>query len=54
MGYQTHHEPCLLEKFPGAEIHNEICLATQVRQEAVAEQVVSKSDLVIVVGDHAQ
>src|SRR4051794_9030898 len=29
----------LLEKFPQAEIHNEICLATQVRQEAVAEQV---------------
>ena len=27
-----------LKKFPHAEIHNEICLATQVRQEAVAEQ----------------
>lgn len=40
----------LLEKFPGAEIHNEICLATQVRQEAVAEQA-GQSDLVIVVGD---
>lgn len=39
-----------LEKFPGAEIHNEICLATQVRQEAVAEQA-GQADLVIVVGD---
>jgi 4-hydroxy-3-methylbut-2-enyl diphosphate reductase len=38
------------EKFPTVEIHNEICLATQERQEAVAEQ--SKGcDLVIVVGD---
>lgn len=40
----------LLEKFPRAEIHNEICLATQVRQEAVAEQA-KEADLVIVVGD---
>lgn len=40
----------LLEKFPGAEVHNEICLATQVRQEAVAEQA-GQADLVIVVGD---
>ncbi|KPV58424.1 4-hydroxy-3-methylbut-2-enyl diphosphate reductase [Paenibacillus sp. A3] len=40
----------LLEKFPQAEIHNEICLATQVRQEAVAEQA-KEADLVIVVGD---
>ncbi|MFM9277072.1 4-hydroxy-3-methylbut-2-enyl diphosphate reductase [Paenibacillus jiagnxiensis] len=40
----------LLEKFPGAEVHNEICLATQVRQEAVAEQA-GQTDLVIVVGD---
>lgn len=40
----------LLEKFPQAEIHNEICLATQVRQEAVAEQA-KEVDLVIVVGD---
>ncbi|MCI3919620.1 4-hydroxy-3-methylbut-2-enyl diphosphate reductase [Paenibacillus sp. TRM 82003] len=38
------------EKYPSAEIHNEICLATQVRQEAVAEQA-SQADLVIVVGD---
>jgi len=40
----------LLETFPGAEIHNEICLATQVRQEAVAEQA-KDADLVLVVGD---
>lgn len=40
----------LIEKFPTAEIHNEICLATQVRQEAVAEQA-KETDLVIVVGD---
>ena len=25
-------------KFPHIEVHKEICLATQVRQEAVAEQ----------------
>lgn len=40
----------LLEKYPFAEVHNEICLATQVRQEAVAEQA-GQADLVIVVGD---
>lgn len=40
----------LLALFPKAEIHNEICLATQVRQEAVAEQA-KEVDLVIVVGD---
>jgi 4-hydroxy-3-methylbut-2-enyl diphosphate reductase len=40
----------LIERFPGAQIHNEICLATQVRQEAVAEQA-KEADLVIVVGD---
>ncbi|UOE95691.1 4-hydroxy-3-methylbut-2-enyl diphosphate reductase [Alkalihalobacillus sp. LMS39] len=39
-----------IKKFPHAEIHNEICLATQVRQEAVAEQA-KQTDLVIVVGD---
>lgn len=38
------------EIYPTAEIHNEICLATQVRQEAVAEQA-KDCDLVIVVGD---
>ncbi|WP_274652394.1 4-hydroxy-3-methylbut-2-enyl diphosphate reductase [Paenibacillus humicola] len=40
----------LLAKFPTAEIHNEICLATQVRQEAVAEQA-GQAELCIVVGD---
>lgn len=40
----------LIAKFPSAEIHNEICLATQVRQQAVAEQAAG-TDLVIVVGD---
>lgn len=40
----------LLERFPAAEIHNEICLATQVRQEAVAEQA-GQAQLCIVVGD---
>lgn len=40
----------LLSKFPTAEIHNEICLATQVRQEAVAEQA-GQAELCIVVGD---
>jgi 4-hydroxy-3-methylbut-2-enyl diphosphate reductase len=38
------------EKFPHVEIHREICLATQVRQEAVAEQA-GEADLTIVVGD---
>jgi 4-hydroxy-3-methylbut-2-enyl diphosphate reductase len=38
------------KKFPTVEIHNEICLATQTRQEAVAEQA-KETDLVIVVGD---
>nr|WP_283094734.1 4-hydroxy-3-methylbut-2-enyl diphosphate reductase [Paenibacillus sp. ATY16] len=40
----------LLETYPNAEIHNEICLATQVRQEAVAEQA-GQAQLCIVVGD---
>lgn len=39
-----------MELYPTAEVHNEICLATQVRQEAVAEQA-KECDLVIVVGD---
>lgn len=38
------------EHFPKVEIHNEICLATQERQEAVAQQS-KETDLVIVVGD---
>lgn len=40
----------LKEKFPHAEVHNEICLATQVRQEAVASQA-GEAQLCIVVGD---
>jgi len=40
----------LIEQYPHAEVHNEICLATQVRQEAVAEQA-RETDLVLVVGD---
>ncbi len=39
-----------MEKYPKASIHNEICMATQVRQEAVAEQA-SQTELVLVVGD---
>ncbi|UOY94034.1 4-hydroxy-3-methylbut-2-enyl diphosphate reductase [Ectobacillus sp. JY-23] len=38
------------ERFPTAEIHKEICLATQVRQEAVANQA-GEAELTIVVGD---
>ncbi|WP_057911712.1 4-hydroxy-3-methylbut-2-enyl diphosphate reductase [Peribacillus muralis] len=37
-------------KFPHAEVHKEICLATQVRQEAVAQQA-GEADVLIVVGD---
>jgi 4-hydroxy-3-methylbut-2-enyl diphosphate reductase len=39
-----------IKKFPHAEVYNEICLATQLRQEAVAEQA-KEADLTIVVGD---
>jgi 4-hydroxy-3-methylbut-2-enyl diphosphate reductase len=39
-----------LQKFPTAHVHKEICLATQVRQEAVADQA-TEADLTIVVGD---
>jgi 4-hydroxy-3-methylbut-2-enyl diphosphate reductase len=38
------------EKYPQAESYNEICLATQIRQEAVAEQA-KEADVLIVVGD---
>ncbi|WP_400242433.1 4-hydroxy-3-methylbut-2-enyl diphosphate reductase [Niallia sp. JL1B1071] len=38
------------ERFPHAEFHKEICLATQVRQEAVAKQA-GEADVLIVVGD---
>ena len=40
----------LKEKFPHSEVHKEICLATQVRQEAVAQQA-GEADLLIVIGD---
>lgn len=38
------------ERWPQVQIHNEICLATQLRQEAVAKTA-AEADLVIVVGD---
>lgn len=38
------------EKYPQTEIHQEICNATQTRQEAVAEQA-GEAELLIVVGD---
>lgn len=37
-------------KYPHVEVHKEICMATQVRQEAVAEQA-KQADLLLVVGD---
>ncbi|GMA62302.1 4-hydroxy-3-methylbut-2-enyl diphosphate reductase [Alicyclobacillus fastidiosus] len=40
----------VVAKYPTAEVHNEICLATQTRQQAVAEQV-GEADVCIVVGD---
>ncbi|TGV00725.1 4-hydroxy-3-methylbut-2-enyl diphosphate reductase, partial [Mesorhizobium sp. M00.F.Ca.ET.186.01.1.1] len=45
-----HLMDAILERFPGVEVHNEICLATQVRQEAVAGQA-GEADLCLVVGD---
>lgn len=45
-----HITELLKEKYPHAEFHNEICNATQVRQEAVAEQA-KDADVTIVVGD---
>ena len=46
----VHIMDALKVKYPHIEVHKEICLATQVRQEAVAEQA-GESDLLIVVGD---
>lgn len=40
----------LERKYPHIQVHQEICLATQVRQEAVAEQA-GEAELLIVVGD---
>ena len=37
-------------RYPNAEVHNEICLATQLRQEA-AVQAAQDVDMVVVVGD---
>ncbi|RNB86695.1 4-hydroxy-3-methylbut-2-enyl diphosphate reductase [Brevibacillus nitrificans] len=45
-----HLMDAIVKRFPRVEVHNEICLATQVRQEAVAEQV-GEAELCIVVGD---
>jgi len=38
------------QKYPHAEVYNEICMATQMRQQAVAEQA-KEADLCLVVGD---
>ncbi len=46
----AHIMDALREKHPHIEVHEEICKATQVRQEAVAEQA-KEADLLIVVGD---
>ncbi|MFD1926544.1 4-hydroxy-3-methylbut-2-enyl diphosphate reductase [Sporosarcina siberiensis] len=46
----AHLMEALQVKYPHIEIHQEICLATQVRQEAVAEQA-GEAELLIVVGD---
>ncbi|CCQ97444.1 1-hydroxy-2-methyl-2-(E)-butenyl 4-diphosphate reductase [[Clostridium] ultunense Esp] len=40
----------IVERYPHAEVYNEICMATQIRQEAVAAQA-KEADLTIVVGD---
>lgn len=40
----------IVRRFPQAEVRNEICMATQLRQEAVAAQA-RGADLTIVVGD---
>ncbi|CAM5782116.1 MULTISPECIES: 4-hydroxy-3-methylbut-2-enyl diphosphate reductase [Brevibacillus] len=45
-----HLMDAIIKRYPQVEVHNEICLATQVRQEAVAEQA-GEADLTIVVGD---
>lgn len=40
----------ITQKYPKAEVHNEICFATQSRQEAAAAQA-KEADVVFVVGD---
>jgi 4-hydroxy-3-methylbut-2-enyl diphosphate reductase len=46
----AHIMDLLKEKYPQAEFHNEICNATQIRQEAVAKSA-GEADVTIVVGD---
>ncbi len=46
----VHIMDALKVKYPHIEVHKEICLATQVRQEAVAQHA-GESELLIVVGD---
>lgn len=46
----SHIMDLLKKKFPHAEFYNEICNATQIRQEAVAKHA-SEADVTIVVGD---
>lgn len=46
----AHVMDLLKEKYPQAEFHNEICNATQIRQEAVAKSA-GEADVTIVVGD---
>lgn len=46
----AHIMEMLRVKFPHAQFHNEICNATQIRQEAVAEHA-GEADVTIVVGD---
>ncbi|WP_139490516.1 4-hydroxy-3-methylbut-2-enyl diphosphate reductase [Brevibacillus dissolubilis] len=45
-----HLMDAIRERYAHVEVHNEICLATQVRQEAVANQA-GEADVTIVVGD---
>ena len=40
----------VLQRFPDAKVYNEICLATQLRQQAAVREA-ARADLVIVVGD---
>lgn len=45
-----HLMKAVLVRYPHAEVFNEICMATQLRQQAVAEQA-NQAELCIVVGD---
>ncbi|MCL6631513.1 MAG: 4-hydroxy-3-methylbut-2-enyl diphosphate reductase [Alicyclobacillus herbarius] len=46
----AHLMDAVKQKYPQAEVYNELCMATQTRQQAVAEQA-KEADLCIVVGD---